>query len=182
VWPVSVVLLHEELSPVRVAGTVLVALGVAAAGLGERSSVATSRVGFGGMVHAGVCAAFVAGYHLAYKVALASGGQPEVVVAISLSLASAVNIATLGRAGAREVLATVRAEKGRIAVAGFLTTLGFIVFLIAMARAGAGLVLTLRNTSILFAQLLAFLLGERVRRLGVVGAVLVTAGAVLLSR
>ena len=50
-----------------------------------------------------------------------------------------------------------------------------------MREAGAGVVTTLRNTSILFAQGLAFLLGERPTRLGVIGALLVTAGAVLLA-
>ncbi len=50
-----------------------------------------------------------------------------------------------------------------------------------MKDEGAGVVLTLRNTSILFALVMAFALGERPRRLGVVGAVLVTVGAVLLA-
>ena len=59
---------------------------------------------------------------------------------------------------------------------------GFSVFLFGMRSAGAGAVLTLRNTSILFAQVFALVLGERPKRLAVVGAVLVTGGAALLTR
>ena len=128
------------------------------------------------------CALFVAGYHLAYKVSLSSGGTPQVVVAISLGTAAIV--AALGSGSARRA-AVVRAfatEGPVIALAGVLATASFLVFLEAMARAGAGAVLTLRNTSILFAQALAFVLGERPKHLGLAGAALVTVGAVLLAR
>jgi uncharacterized membrane protein len=67
-------------------------------------------------------------------------------------------------------------------VAGVIGSAGFLVFLTAMSRAGAGVVLTLRNTSILFAQVLAAVHGERPRPLGIVGAVLVTLGAITLAR
>jgi uncharacterized membrane protein len=42
-------------------------------------------------------------------------------------------------------------------------------------------VLTLRNTSVLFAVALAFVIGERPARAEIAGAVLVAAGAVLMS-
>ena len=63
-----------------------------------------------------------------------------------------------------------------------LASVGFLVFLYAMKKEGAGVVLTLRNTSILFAQVFGFIMGDRPKRLGIIGALLVFAGAVLLAR
>jgi drug/metabolite transporter (DMT)-like permease len=51
-----------------------------------------------------------------------------------------------------------------------------------MKNEGAGVVLTMRNTSILVAQLFAFFMGDRPKRLGIIGALFVFAGAVLLAR
>jgi uncharacterized membrane protein len=129
-----------------------------------------------------VCALFVGGYHITYKLALASGGRAEATVALSLSVASVINVVACihGRGGALAIQA-LRAQPGRAIVCGVLANVGFLLFLIAMRDAGAGLVLTLRNTSILFAQMFAIVLGERPGRLGIVGAALVTAGAVLLA-
>jgi uncharacterized membrane protein len=69
----------------------------------------------------------------------------------------------------------------RTVVGGVLGSVGFTAFLFALVQGGAGVLATLRNTSILFAQLLAVSMGERPKRLGVAGAVLVTIGAVLLA-
>ncbi len=202
VWPVSVLVLGEPLTVPRTAGTLLVVLGLVATGTSERapsltatkatvssdgdapimrSSSPPAKVVRSGIVVAAGCALFVGGYHLAYKLALSSGGRPETVVSISLSTASLLNIAALG-SKRRLALAALRAQPVRIVLGGMLASIGFLVFLSAMKDAGAGVVLTLRNTSILFAQVLAFALGERPRRLGLVGAGLVTAGAILLAR
>lgn len=81
----------------------------------------------------------------------------------------------------RRAVEAARAQPFSVVAAGVLAAVGFLVFLGAMANAGAGLVLTLRNTSILFAQMFAALQGDRPKRLGIVGAVLVTAGAVALA-
>jgi drug/metabolite transporter (DMT)-like permease len=53
--------------------------------------------------------------------------------------------------------------------------------LTALARTGAGAVLTLRNTSIAFALVLSALQGERLGLRQLVGVGLVMAGAVLLG-
>jgi drug/metabolite transporter (DMT)-like permease len=49
------------------------------------------------------------------------------------------------------------------------------------SRGGVGFVLTLRNTSVLFATGLAAAIGEHPRRAQVAGAVLVAAGAILMA-
>jgi uncharacterized membrane protein len=52
----------------------------------------------------------------------------------------------------------------------------------ALVSGGAGFVITLRNTSVLFATGLAFAIGERPRRTQVIGAVLVAGGAIAMAR
>jgi len=51
----------------------------------------------------------------------------------------------------------------------------------ALAIGGSGYVLTLRNTSVLFAAGMAWLIGERPSRIELGGAVLVAAGAALMA-
>jgi uncharacterized membrane protein len=57
----------------------------------------------------------------------------------------------------------------------------FLILMEALASGGAGFVLTLRNTSVLFAVILAFVIRERPRRVEVIGAILVAAGAILMA-
>lgn len=185
VWPVSVLLLGERVTLWRGAGTALVVLGLASTGAGERKpkvAVAGSDVRARGIALAALCACFTGGYHLAYKVSLSSGAAPEIVVSVSLAIAALVNLAHVGRERRRKILEAARVQPGHVVGGGVLAAVGFLVFLYAMRREGAGVVLTLRNTSILFAQVFAFFMGDRPKRLGVIGAVLVFAGAVLLAR
>jgi drug/metabolite transporter (DMT)-like permease len=180
VWPVSVLFLDERVTAFRAAGTALVVLGLASTGAGER------KIGTGlharGIALAALCACFTGGYHLAYKLALSSGAAPEIVVSISLGIASIVNIAHVGGARRTKIRDAARTQPGHVIGGGVLASVGFLVFLYAMRKEGAGVVLTLRNTSILFAQGFAFFMGDRPKRLGIIGAVLVFAGAVLLAR
>jgi drug/metabolite transporter (DMT)-like permease len=180
VWPVSILLLGEQVTTMRIAGTALVALGLLSTGAGERN--AGTAVHARGIALAALCACFTGGYHLAYKVSLTTGARPEVVVSVSLSVAALVNIVQIGKENRLKVLEQARAQPGHVIGGGVLASVGFLVFLYAMEREGAGAVLTLRNTSILFAQLFAFFMGDRPKRLGLIGAVFVFAGAVLLAR
>lgn len=184
VWPISMLVLGEAMSVGRAIGTALVVAGLAATGLGDRSAAAPddARVVRSGLVVAAVCALFVGGYHLAYKLALSNGGRPEAVNGLSLTTAVLLNLVALKSSRRALVLRSFREEPVRVAVGGVLGSVGFLVFLFAMKSAGAGVVLTLRNVSILFAQGLGFALGERPKRLVLIGAALVTLGAVLLTR
>jgi drug/metabolite transporter (DMT)-like permease len=182
VWPVSVLLLGERVTALRAAGTALVVLGLASTGAGERTTRSGTELQARGIALAALCACFTGGYHLAYKMALSSGAAPEIVVSISLAIASAVNLAHVGGARRTKIREAARTQPGHVIGGGVLASVGFLVFLYAMRREGAGVVLTLRNTSILFAQLFAFFMGDRPKRLGVIGAVLVFAGAVFLAR
>ena len=180
VWPVYVLFLDERLTAFRAAGTALVVLGLASTGAGERKT-GTELQGRG-IALAALCACFTGGYHLAYKLALSSGAAPEIVVSVSLAIAALVNLAHVGSVRRRKILEATRAQPFHVVGGGVLASVGFLVFLYAMKSEGAGAVLTLRNISILFAQVFGFFMGDRPKRLGIVGALLVFAGAVLLAR
>jgi uncharacterized membrane protein len=69
----------------------------------------------------------------------------------------------------------------RVLAMGAVCGSSFLVFMEALDAGGAGFVLTLRNTSVLFATGFAFAIGERPRRPQIIGAVLVAAGAAVMA-
>lgn len=244
VWPVSIIFFDERVTPLIALGTLLVLIGLGAAGASEsrvpalrvleeadaippaprvpalaRASAAslpavasagtyrgshpslapmrrsapsfadaTDVPSFHPSTHAKktlhwavICAVFAAAYQLGCKVALVKGGTTDTVVAITMLTAAAVQLAWVGRERRAAAMKELRTAPLAIIGAGLLCTLAFVLFVRAMSGGGAGLLTTLRNTSILFAQGLALLGGERPKRLAVIGAVIVTGGAILLS-
>ncbi len=178
VWPLSVIALGEALAIPPLAGSAIVLAGLALSG----AQTGDTRAARGSaLAWAIACAVSIAGYHLAYKVALDAGGSPSAVFALALALASAINIARLGPDGRRAAAQLVRARLPRVLLMGSVCGGSFLIFMEALDRGGAGYVLTLRNTSVLFATALAFAIGERPRRAQVIGAVLVAAGAVVMA-
>jgi len=179
VWPISAIWFGETPRATTIAGTVLVLCGLASTGA-DRAGDATP-VHTRGLAWAVLTAAFIAGYHLCYKRALDEHGAPAAIAALSLTVACALRVAPLGRAGAGAIVRAARSGPGPILLAGVLATGSFVVFLVALGGGGAGAVLTLRNTSVLFTQAIAWAMGERLGPLRVVGAVLVAGGAALLA-
>jgi drug/metabolite transporter (DMT)-like permease len=179
VWPLSMLIFGERLTATAASGSLLVAAGLAATGLAARGP--GRRAGAAGLALAGLAAACISGYHLCYKQALSLGAAPEAVFAVSLGLAGPLNALTLARDARRRLGATLRARPWPIVIAGLLSAASFLVFLFALEHGGAASVLTLRNTSILFAQVMSWAIGEPPTRLGAIGAVAVTGGAILLG-
>jgi uncharacterized membrane protein len=130
VWPVSVLFLDERITAWRAAGTALVVLGLASTGAGERSSGAPgTEVHARGLALAALCACFTGGYHLAYKVALASGAAPEIVVSVSLAIAALVNLVQVGAVRRRKILEAAREQPGHVIGGGVHASVGFLVIL-----------------------------------------------------
>jgi drug/metabolite transporter (DMT)-like permease len=177
VWPVSVLWMGEPLTPLTVAGAAVLAGGLTVTGLVLPSSPAGRGVAWAAM--SAVC---IAGYHVAYKKALGAAAQPPALFALALGVALPMLLLTRARSGDRgAVLRQARKSPLLMLVTGTLCTLSFALLLTALARGGAGAVLTLRNTSIAFALVLALLQGERPGRRQISGAVLVMTGAVMLG-
>jgi len=176
VWPVSALWLGERVTSLSASGAITVGAGLLLVGLG-RSGRASAR----GVFWAILCALFIAGYHLAYKRALATGAQPAAVFAAALALTLPLNFARLGRGSTTRVGTSLRASPLVLLGAGVICAASFLVFLFALASGGAGAVMTLRNTSVVFALLLSWVIGERPDTPQFVGALAVAAGAVLLG-
>jgi drug/metabolite transporter (DMT)-like permease len=156
------------------AGAALVGIGVVLVAVAGRA--AASR---GGIAFAGVCAASIAGYHLCYDRALFAGAAPAPVFAVALGVALPLAWASgriRGGGGGVDARAALRWS-----VAGAVATASFLLFLAGLAQSGAGVALTLRNTAVVFAQLLAIAMGEPVPRRQLIGSALVVAGAALVS-
>jgi drug/metabolite transporter (DMT)-like permease len=98
-----------------------------------------------------------------------------------MAVAVPINLERLGAARRRRLVSLFRERPIPLVVAGILSCASFLVFLFGLAHAGAGAVLTLRNTSIFFAQLLALAIGERPTRIRFIGALVVAAGSVLIG-
>ncbi len=64
---------------------------------------------------------------------------------------------------------------------GLLCGGAFLILIQALDHGGAGFALTLRNTSVLFALGLAWVLGEKPRLAPALGAALVAAGAIAMT-
>ena len=178
VWPISVAIYHEVVTAQSVIGSAIVFAGLA---LSSRRPGGAQTSRRDALAWAIACAASIAGYHLAYKAALRAGGSPSAVFAAALILATAINLWRLGSAGRHAALALVRARLRRVILMGMICGASFLILMEALSGGGAGYVLTLRNTSVLFATGLAFAIGERPRHLQVAGSVLVAAGAVLMA-
>ncbi|MCC6747589.1 MAG: EamA family transporter [Deltaproteobacteria bacterium] len=177
VWPVSLLWLGEPLSLVSLAGAGGLAGGLVLCSF-ERGR--GPRVGRG-LLFAAASAVAIAGYHLCYKQALGLGAPPALVFSLSLTLGVCVPIYRLARPRARVFLEVVRGAPFRIALAGLSCGGSFLLLLTALASSGAGAVVTLRNTSVLYAQLFALVGGERPSRRQWLGVLLVAAGAVTLG-
>lgn len=181
VWPMSIVLFDEVITPTSSSGSVIVLLGLVLAGVGAHSASKRVEGKSSGVGWASACAASIAGYHLSYKAALSTGGSASAVFGSSLAFAAVLRIIWLGRAGRSDLVRVFRTRFPRVLLMGLTCGGSFLILMEALARGGSGFVLTLRNTSVLFAAMLAWLIGERPVRAEFAGAALVAIGAVVMS-
>lgn len=175
VWPVSILCMGEPLRPFSAVSVALVCLGLALMGL-----VSARGQGFRAFFWAGATGVCIAGYTLCYKAALASGAHPVGLYGLAMAVAMPIQIAVTLRRGGRAT-AVLPDQWGLVALAGILCAASFLFYLQALTLAGAGVMATLRNTSIVFAVLFSRFIGERPGGRQWLGAALITAGAVGLA-
>jgi len=172
VWPISILWMAEPVTTLGLAGTALLGVGLL---------VTAPLRGTRGLALAVLCGLCISGYHLCYKRAMAGGASAAAVFALSLGVALPINVGRLGWSRLPALARVVRRRPLSVVGAGGLCGASFLIFLVALARAGAGFVLTLRNTSIVFAAILGWVVGDPPARRQVAGAILVTAGAICLG-
>ncbi len=178
IWPVSVLLFGEPVTVAAAVGSAIICLGLAASSHTPSDHRAAQR---GALAWAVACAVAIAGYHLAYKAGLRTGASPSASFGVSLAFATLINIGRLGAEGRAIARAIWRTRTLRMTTMGIICGGSFLMLIEALAGDGAGTVLTLRNTSVLFAIGLAAAIGERPRAIQIAGAVLVAAGAVMMA-
>jgi drug/metabolite transporter (DMT)-like permease len=191
VWPCSVLLLGEAIGLRSGLGVAAVALGLLLMGL--EAGPAHARGGFSRALAAGAC---IAGFTLCYKFGMLRGGHPMALYAVAMVVSLPIQAAVWlrrrgrreGRALAAEALlaasalaASALAASALAVAAGTLCTASFLLYLQALSLEGAGAVATLRNTSVVFALLLSWALGEHPPARHWLGALLVAAGAAALA-
>jgi drug/metabolite transporter (DMT)-like permease len=187
VWPLSIAWFGEAATLPALAGSAVVVGGLALSGLGGSRGGAgegsRSRGRQSAVAWSVACAMSIAGYHLAYEAALREAVNPSACFALSLAVSAAINGVRLGGAGGGggSIRAVVRQRWPRLVMMGLTCGGSFLILIEALARGGPGYVLTLRNTSVLFAAAMAWRIGERPRRAELAGAALVAAGATLLT-
>ncbi len=174
VWPAAALLLGQPVTARGAGGAALLGLGVVLVALAGRQ-----RASRGGLLLSLACASAIAAYHLCYDRALHHGAAQAPLFAVALLVAlPLIWLSSRLRGGGS---APDRRALLRWLVCGGLLTGSFLLFLGGLASSGAGPALTLRNTSVVFAQVIAVALGEPLPRRQLAGALLVVAGAALLS-
>lgn len=176
VWPLSLLFLGESLHPFAALSVGVVCAGLALMGLAP--GLGGTR---GGLRWAAAVGASISGYTLCYKLSLAHGAQPIPLYAASMGVSLPIQILVrgLGRGFLRSDFVTP--QLALVACAGLLCAASFLLYLQSLALGGAGLMATLRNTSVVFAVLFSWALGERPTPRQWAGACLVAAGAVGLA-
>jgi uncharacterized membrane protein len=178
VWPISIAYFAEPLTLTSMLGSAIVFAGLALSSSRSGDARTTPR---DALAWAVACAASIAGYHLSYKGALQAGGSASAVFAVALAVASSINLVRVGREGRAVLVSLIRTRGLRVVAMGAICGGSFLILMEALAAGGAGYILTLRNTSVLFAIVLAVLIGERPRRPEVAGAAFVAGGAMLMA-
>lgn len=175
-WPAAVALLGEPIGIVSGIAVATVVAGLLLMGVGAH---ATRRRGaLGWAVAAGL---FIAAFNAAYKAALDHGAEPAGLFALAMAVGVPIQVAV--RAATAGPRAALR-PPGRlpyVLVTALVCTLAFLAYLGALQAEGSGRILTIRNTSVVFALLLGVAMGERPPGRQWVGAVLVSAGAAALA-
>ncbi len=180
-WPLSVLFLGERAGLLAGLGVGLVLVGLGLTGAARPPARPEPRPRAAGLAWAAASAVFIALVYVGYKRALALGASPTALFAVSMLVAAPLNVAALGKGAPRRLAATLGASPVRLVLAGVVCTTSFLLFLGALHESGAGRVLTLRNTSVVFAHAFGWLGGDTPPRVVLVGGALVVVGAALLG-
>ncbi len=175
VWPLSVVFQSEPVSALGAFASLLVLFGVVAAG--SRPGELRISGGFGWALLAGVGAGFS---NPCIRQALVEGADPLQVFALSLGVGLLPAVATLGVPAPR-LLELLRSRWQTLGLAAVLCFGSYALFLVALQAEGAAHATTLRNSSIVFALLLSWQMGEAPTVRQWTGTAAVISGAAMLA-
>lgn len=127
-----------------------------------------------------LCGICIAGYHLCYGRSLAYGANPAALFSAALWVALPGVFLLMKKKQRYGFKKQIQLNWKTTAIGGMISALSFLLFLIGLRHSQAGLALALRNTSVVFAQIFAYLIGEQISQFQWIGALLVVLGASLL--
>lgn len=176
VWAVSSIFLGEPLGLISFFGVVLILFGLI---LVHKKDSGWNH--FTSQKWAYLSGMFIAGYHLCYGQALHQGAMPTCLFSVSMIVAVPLLILAGGKSQRMSVYLKIRSRPWLLITGGIMSTISFLVFLVGLSHSGAGYAISIRNTSVAFAQIFALFLGEKVtiRQWSAVLAIL--GGATLLA-
>lgn len=170
-WAISITFFAEPVTALGFFGVGLIALGMWLTEGARRRWVKPN-------VWVIYAACGVVGYHVGYGQAMKAGADPATLIAVSLAMALAIQLAVEGK---RKSIPLSGRDKKLAAASGVICAVSFLGFLYGLRQTHAGVGISVRNSSIVFAQLLAFLGGERLRPVQWAGVVVVSGGVLILG-
>jgi drug/metabolite transporter (DMT)-like permease len=175
---VTPLLFDETLPPLRLAGIATVSAGIA--GLAFVSMRRAARFELVSFAYAAPAALMTAAYVLIDAQAARSGAAP-IAYAAAASVVNALGMLGFERVRRRPIVASLRANAGIAARSGTVSMASYLLFVWALTQAPVALAAALRESSILFAVLIAVLvLKERVGPARLAAIAVVVAGVVLI--
>lgn len=177
VWIVSNLFLGETLSSRGFLGVVLIGLGLFLIHPLSKDDLKRRQ----GAIWSFVGSFFIAGYHLLYGAALAENVSQGFLFFASMAISLPILLTQISVQQLRQRLPKSARDISRLILAGILSGFSFILFLSGLPMVGPGYAISLRNTSVAWAQLIGFAMGEKVTARQLISVGLITGGAILLS-
>jgi drug/metabolite transporter (DMT)-like permease len=174
VWCISVYFLGENINLFNAIGILSVLCGLLL------TSQNFTSIQSGQLLFPVLCGVCIAGYHLCYGRSLVYGANPAALFSAALWTALPCVFLLMKKEQKQAFKNQIKSNWKMTSIGGIISALSFLLFLIGLRHSEAGLALTLRNTSVVFTQIFAYLIGEKISPSQWAGAFLVVLGASLL--
>lgn len=177
VWLLSVTFLSEKFSWIAFLGVAVMLLGLV---ILEGKFWRKSSWGMKDFLPY-LCALMITGYHLSYGKALEAGIFPPALFCGSLSVGLLVYLGLIGFQNGGQSVRYFKKHPVALTLAGIACAGSFLLFLYGLSQSMPGVAITVRNTSVGFAQVLALFLGERFNRNHWIAVALIMLGAMAFA-
>jgi drug/metabolite transporter (DMT)-like permease len=170
VWLISTLALNETITTSHGISITGILLGIA---LMQRSFSLQELLASGAYA-AYICAGCIAGYHIAYGLAVQTGAAPAFVFAAAMTLGVLTYILCSRGTALKHLCTALSHERRLVLFGGTACGLSFLLFLTALATVAPGHAISLRNTSVVFGVALSIIAGEKFTAwqwLGVTGVI-----------